>query len=82
MGDIMGLGQGKEFITTLMLLSVAVTGLKKHLLFEWIEKPAPDPVLKFAVTRLSYEDLNLIQDEELKKRAIRIKEKHDCKSSF
>ena len=69
-------------LKNLILLTITLSAIDKHLLYDWIEKNAPDEVIKFAVTRLSKDQLNLIKDKKLKQRALKIKEKADCKSSF
>ena len=61
------------------IILVLAFGLNAHLL-EWIEKDAPDAVIKFAVDRLPEEELNKIKDKELRKRALKIKRR--CEEGF
>lgn len=63
-------------------LFVFIGVLEKHLINDWIEKDAPNSNIRFAVSRLTEEQINTIKDKELRDRALNIKKELECKGNF
>ena len=69
----------KQFVDADEYSNKIIISYHNELLNEWLVKGVTDKEIKFAVKRLSMDELDLIKDEVVREKAKRIKKQLDCK---